>query len=103
MMDICEIRKLVQERKIRWSAHCLERMNERDISTADVKACIENGEIIEEYPDDFPYPSCLIFGHASENGIIHVVAGTDYEYVFIITAYIPNTVKFEPDLKTRRK
>ena len=25
---------------------------------------IESGEIIEDYPDDKPYPSCLIFGRA---------------------------------------
>ncbi len=102
-MEMNEIRRMVQERKIKWSTHCLERMNERDISIADVKSCIEKGEIIEEYPDDFPYPSCLIFGPASGGPIIHVVAGSDNEYLYIITAYVPNLVKFEPDLKTRRK
>lgn len=38
-------------------------MQERDISRADVKNCIMHGEIIEDYPDDFPHPSCLIFGY----------------------------------------
>ena len=103
MTDINEIKNLLLERKVRWSAHCLERMNERDISIADVKSCIENGEIIEEYPDDFPYPSCLIFGSGTQERIIHVVAGTDSKYLFIITAYIPNMIKFEADLKTRRR
>ena len=80
MTDINEIKNLLRERKVRWSAHCLERMNERDISIADVKSCIENGEIIEEYPDDFPYPSCLIFGSGTQDRFIHVVAGTDSKY-----------------------
>ena len=35
-------------------------MQERDISRADVKNGIATGEIIEDYPDDFPNPSCLI-------------------------------------------
>ena len=33
---------------------------------------------------------------------IHVVVGNDGEYIYIITAYFPNTTKFEDDLKTRK-
>lgn len=78
-------------------------MQERDISRADVKKCVFEGEIIEDYPDDFPHPSCLIFGFTINDKIIHVVAGSDVKYIYIITAYFPNTIKFENDLKTRRK
>lgn len=53
--------------KILWTKHCLERMHERDISRADVKNCILTGEIIENYPDDYPNPSCLIFGYNVNN------------------------------------
>ena len=60
------------------------------------------GEIIEDYPDDFPHPSCLVFGYAVNNKVIHVVVGNDGEYIYIITAYFPNTAKFEDDLKTRK-
>ncbi len=34
-------------------------MQEREISRKDVISCINNGKIIEDYPDDFPSPSCL--------------------------------------------
>ena len=78
-------------------------MQERDISRADVKNCILNGEIIEDYPNDFTYPSCLIFGYTIKEKVIHVVAGSDGEYVYIITAYFPNKEKFEDDLKTRKE
>jgi len=101
-MQIETIQTLCNQSKIKWSVHCLERMQERDISRADVKNCISNGEIIEDYPDDFPHPSCLIFGYAVNNKVIHVVVGNDGEYIYIITAYFPNTVKFEDDLKTRK-
>ena len=102
-MDADNFKKLCREGKIRWSSHGLARMHERDISVADVKNCLMNGEIIEEYPDDFPKPSALIFGYASENKIIHVVCGLDEEFLYFITAYVPNTIKFLDDLKTRRK
>ena len=60
------------------------------------------GEIIEDYPTDYPNPSCLIYGPAMDGHIIHVVAGCDQEKAYIITAYVPNQTKFEADLKTRR-
>lgn len=34
---IDELKKYISENAIRWSARCLERMQERDISRADVK------------------------------------------------------------------
>ena len=101
-MTIETIRELLQNNKVRWTTHCVEQMGARDISKADVTYCIENGEIIENYPDDFPYPSCLIYGKCTDGRIIHIVAGSDGEVLYIITSYIPNVIKFEDDLKTRR-
>ncbi len=101
-MEIDVLRDLIEKHRIRWSTHCLERMGERDISRADVKNCIGNGEIIEDYPNDFPYPSCLIFGYANENKILHVVVGTDGHWLYIITAYYPSSDWFENDMRTRR-
>ena len=102
-MNIEEIRAYVSNSKIMWTTHCLERMGERDIKRADVKNCIINGEIIEEYPDDFPNPSCLIFGITLDGRFLHVVVGCDNLNLYIITAYYPTTDKFESDMKTRRK
>ena len=102
-MDLQNVRDLIAERKIMWQAHCVSRMQERDISRADVFNAIETGEIIEDYPDDFPHPSCLIMGTACDGQTIHIVLGSDDEKIYMITAYIPNTVIFHEDLKTRRK
>lgn len=102
-MQLSEVKNLYEQGMIRWSTHCIERMQERDITRADVKNCIMQGEIIENYPDDFPHPSCLIFGYTVNNKVIHAVVGCDGEQIWIITVYIPNTDKFEDDLKTRRE
>lgn len=101
-MDITLLQSLINQGKIKWGKHCLSRLQERDISMEDALNCINNGEIIEDYPDDFPYPSCLIFGYTINNQVIHVVVGSDQEYVYMITSYFPNTLKFQDDLKTRR-
>lgn len=63
-----------------------------------------HGEIIENYPDDFPHPSCLIYGYTiNDRSVIHVVASCNGENVGIITAYFPDSDEFENDLKTRKR
>lgn len=101
-MEIEQIRKLCAERKIKWSLHAAQRIMERGIDRADVLSCLENGEIIEDYPTDFPNPSCLVFGYSVANKVLHVVVGSNGDMLFIITAYFPTTEKFEADLKTRK-
>ena len=102
-MLIEDIKKLVADHRIKWTSHCVKQMIERDISRSDVLHCINHGEIIEDYPNDYPFPSSLLFGQSENKRAIHVVVGSDGEKIYIITAYIPNIIKFETDLKTRRK
>ena len=102
-MDLELCRRLCLESKIIWTQHCLERMQERDISRADVTNGIQTGEVIENYPDDYPNPSCLVFGYTVNGRILHIVVGCDMINIYIITAYYPDTSKFENDLKTRKK
>lgn len=73
---------------------------ERGISRAEVVSAIMNGDIIEAYPADRPYPSCLILGVE-----VHVVASVDpvARICHVVTAYRPDLEHFEPDFKTRRK
>lgn len=102
-MDIQKIQSLFQKRSVKWSTHCLERMQERDISRSDVLSCVLQGEIIEDYPNDYPFPSCLIFGHTIQGRVLHTVIGVDGAAAYVITAYYPSTDKFEADLKTRKE
>ena len=103
-MDIKQLQRLynISDSNIKWAKHCFERMQERDISINDVESCLQTGEIIEDYPDDFPHPGCLIFGYTKKNKILHIVVGSNGDTIFFITAYYPNTDKFEMDLKTRK-
>lgn len=102
-MNLEIYQNLCANSKILWTQHCLQRMQERGIRRADVKNRIATGEIIENYPDDFPNPSCLILGYTIDGRILHIVAGCDNINIYIITVYYPDTIKFEDDLKTRRK
>ena len=56
-----------------------------------------------KFGDDYPYPSCLILGYNTNNKIIHIVCGVSEDTVHMVTAYYPNTHKWEEDMKTRRE
>lgn len=103
MIDIEKIREYYKEDMILFSNHALERIRQRGIKQKDIRHCIMTGEIIEQYPDDFPFPSCLIFGIGIDGKVMHVVASDEGTCSRIITAYYPNTEKFENDLKTRKE
>ncbi|MBQ9419923.1 MAG: DUF4258 domain-containing protein [Synergistaceae bacterium] len=102
MYSIEDFRSVHSLSQIIITQHSRKRFAERGISIIDVCEAIGNGEIIEQYPDDFPFPSCLILGQ-SNGKVIHVVASLDDGVMYIITAYIPDSAKWENDWKTRKE
>lgn len=103
MLDIAVLRSIVSDsQKVIISQHMLKRFSERHVKYRDIISVINSGEIIEQYPNDYPYPSCLILGLDISGKYMHIVCGTDGEYIWIITAYYPSEDKWEKDLKTRK-
>ena len=47
--------------------HSRKRFAERGISMDDIGYVFRTGEIIAQYSDDTPFPSCLILGYSGEN------------------------------------
>ena len=101
-ITINKIRENVNKRRVEWTKHCLNRLNQREIMIRDVRQAVNNGKIIEYYYNDYPYPSCLIIGHNIRNEVLHIVCGVNKEMVYMITAYYPNKNKWEDDMKIRR-
>lgn len=102
-ISIEELRKLCKERKFKWTVHVIQRLQARGIEPADIRNCILTGEIIEQYPSDNPYPSCLMLGNTVSGRPLHVVVGLGDGMLWLVTAYYPNLEKWERDLKTRRE
>jgi len=44
-----------------------------EIRDGEVFEAISSGKIIENYPEDEPYPSCLIYGRTTKNRPLHAV------------------------------
>lgn len=102
-LDLEQLRKLCTKDRIRVTVHAAKRLEQRQIQLADVMTCILDGEIIEQYPEDYPFPSCLVLGFSVENKHLHVVIGTDGNFLFLITAYYPTLEQWEDGFKKRRE
>jgi len=102
MILINEIEQMCSQMKLRWTNHVLVRLSQRNISIGNVINGLQNGEIIEQYPDDYPYPSCLVLGYTKGNKAIHVVCGLDEE-LWLITAYYPDSDEWTDDFKQRKE
>ena len=102
-MDINSIKALCMQNAMHYTNHFMVRILWRKIDSIDVIAAIMNGKIIQEYPDDHPYPSCLILGRDRRNRPIHAVCGASEEALWLITAYRPDLSEWENDWATRRR
>lgn len=102
MYRIDDFRTLNKPENFVITQHSRKRFNERGILIADICNVIDNGEIIEQYEDDYPFSSCLILGE-SNNVKIHIVVSVDAGIIYIITAYKPDSLKWESDWKTRKE
>ena len=99
-IDIKNLQTLCKNKAVRPTRHAFSRLMQRGIALRDVVYVIENGEIIEQYPEDYPVPSCLVLG--LEPYPLHVVCSIYQAQLWIITAYKPNLQEWEPDYKTRK-
>lgn len=102
MVDIDILRKMNRPEKIALTKHARERLAERAITIDDIVNGIDTGEVIKQYEDDKPLPSCLILGLSVNNKYIHIVVSNDEEYIYIITAYYPEPQLWSDDFKTRK-
>lgn len=59
-MDREGLKRAIESDSIEWQRHALERMMERGIYREIVKKVLLSGEIIEDYPNDKPYPRSLL-------------------------------------------
>ncbi len=101
-LSLIEIKKLCADGKIKWTAHILSRLQERGIEPSDIRQCIKTGEMIEEYPIDYPYPSCLVLGLSLSGKCLHVVIGVGNEHLWLITAYYPDNKRWDDTYKVRK-
>ncbi len=87
-----------------FRVHAIQRMFQRHFSEEDIRRGLESGEVIEEYPDDKPYPSRLVLSWVGSRPVHMVVAdNAEAQETIVITVYEPEQDKWEADFKRRKK
>jgi len=73
------------------------------LSYEEIFYSVRRGEIVEEYPTDTPYPSCLVYGQTMREEPIHSVwaYNRDNRWAVLITVYRPDPNRWI-DWKERR-
>jgi len=89
MAGLDEIKSYLERDQFIISNHARMRMFQRNVTTEMIMEMIHGGEVIEQYPNDFPCPSVLILGYSKEKPF-HVVVGQCEDHLRIITVYIPD-------------
>jgi hypothetical protein len=73
------------------------------ISTKEIRLALDQGDIIEDYPENARGQSFLILGKGMDNRPIHIVCSPKDEYLAIITAYLPSEDEWTDDFRLRKK
>ncbi len=104
-MDYEQIRQCLAN--CRFTDHARREMEAEPlgvIQVDEVLRALQTGEVIEEYPEDTPYPSCLILGRTGTGRPIHIVCApvTAERKLAIITVYQPDPARWDPEFRRRR-
>jgi len=103
MIEIEAIIESIRSDKIRITDHADEEAYNDRLSFNDILSSISTGEIIEQYPEDKPYASCLILSRDAKDEPIHTVwaYNSETESSVLITVYRPDPEQWI-DGKVRR-
>ena len=102
-MNIDDIIGAIHRNRIRITDHADEEAQVDHLSFDEIFTSVLQGEIIENYPDDKPYPSCLIYGKTFSREPVHSVWAYHQEtrWAVLITLYRPDPARWL-DWRTRR-
>ena len=91
-----DIIKSIREGRIRITDHADEEAHNDGLTFDEIFISVLNGFIIESYPDDRPYPSCLIYGENYKSQPIHSVwaCNKEADASVLITVYRPDPGKW---------
>lgn len=103
-MDLGIIIEAIQAGRVRITDHADEEAQADQLSFDEIYFSVMHGEIIENYPESKPYPSCLVLGRTFGGDPVHSVWAFNREtcWAVLITTYRPDPTRWT-DFKRRKK
>ena len=100
---IDQLRSKIAANQFEFTRHALDQSILRNKTVRELREAIENGEVIEDYPEDKYGPSCLVYGKTKLDRAMHIQCSyPSRDIVKIITLYQPDPEQWI-DFKVRRK
>jgi hypothetical protein len=87
-------KRAVREHQVKISLHAAEEALAEQITRPEIEEAMVNAQLLEDYPDWWLGPSCLIYGQTSRRRDLHIVASYSDLPVTIITVYEPHPPKW---------
>jgi hypothetical protein len=102
-IDILTKVRQAAAKRLLFLSHAIRQMSRPDrmITTAEVHCVIDEGEVIEDYPEDVRGHSCLMLGAGDGGRALHTVCSPKDDYLAIITAYVPEKDEWSDNFRTR--
>lgn len=104
-MKIEDLIEAIRSNKVRITDHADEEAQADKLSYEEVFFSVLQGEIIEDYPTDRPFPSCLVYGDTFSGDPVHSVwaYNKENEWAVLITVYRPDPQRWVNWRKRRSK
>ena len=92
ILDLFE--QAVREHQLKISLHAAGEALAEHITRPEIEEAMLNAQLLEDYPDWWLGPSCLIHGRTEAGRDLHIVASYSGLPVTIITVYEPHPPKW---------
>lgn len=91
-VELTDIRMAIQAGQVRITDHAYEEANADLLKFDEIYFSALHGSVIEEYQDDSPYPSVLVFGQTFGGDPVHSVWAYNEkkQWAALITVYRPD-------------
>ena len=100
------IRGLISEGSVRISEHGYDEITTDGLLARELVEGVETAEVVEDYPSYPKGPCVLLLQRTKDGRSVHAVWGIPAGHTspaVLVTAYLPDSEKWEPGFKRRRK
>lgn len=103
-MNLSDLIRAVRAGRFLVTDHADEEARNDRLSLDEILDSATGGEVIEEYPRGYPYPSCLVLGFNAREEPIHSVWAYNEltDFAALITVYRPDPERWI-DWRVRRE
>jgi hypothetical protein len=91
-VNISDIVEAIRSGRVRITDHADEEAEADRLTFDEIYFSVPQGEVIEDYPTDKPYPSCLIYGRTFSGDPVHSVWAYNEQnhWAVLVTVYRPD-------------